>query len=213
MDRSKAADRAAGPRAAALVVQRNKLQELDLVEKARSGDLGSFSALVELHQQRAVHAANGFVGNLEDARDMAQEAFVKAYERLDGFQSESSFYTWFYRILANTCKDFLRKKKVRRAFSFWLGKEEDEEMDPVANVADTAKDAGEELVNKELGAQLNEALEKLPFRQKSVFVSRYLEGMSLEEISQSLSISVGAVKAHLWQAGQKMRIYLREGIQ
>ena len=189
-------------------VQTNKASETVLVEKARSGDVESFSALVELYQQRAVHSANALVGNLEDARDAAQEAFVKAYENLDQFKGDSKFYTWFYRILVNYCKDFLRKKKSRQTFSFWFGKEEDESMDPMMNVPDKAASPSEQLVNRELGTEVSKAMDKLPFRQKSVFVLRYLEGLSMNEIADTLHISVGAVKANLWQAGQKMRHFL-----
>ena len=190
-------------------MQDNKTNEEALVEQARRGDVQSFSALVELYQQRAVHAANGLVGNLEDARDAAQEAFVKAYENLDTFQGDSRFYTWFYRILMNCCKDFLRKKKIRQTFSFWFGKEEDESLDPMANVPDDEPDASERLLSRELGTQIAHAMETLPFRQKSVFVLRYLEGLSLSEIAVTLGISIGAVKANLWQAGHKMQVFLK----
>ncbi len=198
------------PLVAANVVEINKLQELELVEKARSGDTESFSALVELHQERAIHAANALVGNLEDARDLAQEAFVKAYENLDRFESKSRFYTWLYRILANTCKDFLRKRKLRRTFSFWFGKDEPEELDPLSLVADRSKNAEETLENRELGFAVQNAMNTLPFRQKIVFTLRYIEGLSMEEISDSLNITIGAVKANLWQAGQKMQNLLKE---
>ena len=192
------------------VVDVNKLQEIELVEKARSGDTESFSALVELHQERAIHAANALVGNMEDARDLAQEAFVKAYENLDRFESKSRFYTWLYRILANTCKDFLRKRKLRRTFSFWFGKEEDESLDPISRVADHTKNAAETLENRELGFAVQNAVNTLPFRQKLVFTLRYFEGLSLEDISDSMNITIGAVKANLWQAGQKMQGLLKE---
>lgn len=197
----------------AIVAETGKARETGFIERARGGDASSFSALVELYQARAIHTAYSLVGNFEDARDLAQEAFVKAYERLDGFQSASGFYTWFYRILVNTCKDFLRKKKVRRAVSFWLGREENEGgMDPVLNVPDRSENAQEALENRDLGRLVNEALEALPFRQKSVFTLRYLEGRSLDQISQILDISLGAVKAHLWHACRKMRSAL-EGVR
>ena len=185
--------------------------EVLLVQQAQSGDLRAFSALVELYQERAVHIAYSFLGNFEDARDMAQEAFVKAYENLDSFKEESRFYTWFYRILVNTCKDFLRKKKVRRHLSFWLNRDgAGEEIDPVMNVETHAKNAAQELVNKELGSAITGALDRLPFQQRTAFSLRYLEGLSLEEVSESMEISVGAVKATLWQAGQKMQKFLAE---
>jgi RNA polymerase sigma-70 factor, ECF subfamily len=192
------------------VDQTDKVQESELIERARSGDAGSFSALVEVHQERVIRAAYGLVGNLEDARDLAQEAFVKAYENLDRFESRSRFYTWLYRILANTCKDFLRKRKLRRTFSFWLGKEEDGELDPLSRAADRSKNASEQLENRELGYAVQNAMNTLPFRQRIVFTLRYMEGLSLEDIADSLNITIGAVKAHLWQAGQKMQELLKE---
>ena len=187
------------------------LKEAAFIEEARGGNASSFSALVELYQERAIHTANSFVGNLEDARDIAQEAFVKAYENLSRFSGQSRFYTWFYRILVNTCKDFLRKKKLRQTFSFWFSREEEEGLDPMSNIPDPSRNASDDLLNRELGGAIQGALETLPARQKSVFILRYLEGMSLNEISETLSISLGAVKANLWQAGQKMRAMLKTG--
>ena len=195
---------------AEILVDVNQAEEQKLIERAQSGDLDSFSALVLLYQERAIHAANAMIGNIEDAKDLAQEAFVKAYENLDNFKSESRFYTWFYRILTNTCKDFLRKRKFRNAFSFWFGKEEEEDIDPASRVKDPAASASEAMEHKEFGTAVQEAVDKLPFRQKGVFVLRYMEGMPLDEIAESLNITVGAVKANLWQAGQKMKVYLKD---
>lgn len=184
-------------------------KEKELVRQAREGDIQAFALLVEKYQQRAIHIANSFVGNFEDARDAAQEAFVKAYEHLASFEEHSRFYTWFYRILVNTCKDFLRKKKFRNHFSLWLGNEEGD-LAIALDIPGKAKNAGEELMNREIGAELKKSIEKLPFQQKSVFVLRYLEGLKLEEISETLGVSVGAVKAHLWQATNKMKSMLKD---
>ena len=187
------------------------IKEEALVLQARSGDLKSFSALVQNYQERAIRIAHSFVGNFEDARDMAQEAFVKAYENLDSFKEESRFYTWFYRILVNTCKDFLRKKQARRHISFGSTRDGDgEDLDPVMNVETHAKNAAQELVNKELGSAITGALDRLPFQQRTAFSLRYLEGLNLEEVSESMEVSVGTVKATLWQAGQKMQKFLAE---
>jgi RNA polymerase sigma-70 factor (ECF subfamily) len=182
------------------------VNESSLVLQAQRGDLKSFSALVEIYQGRAVTVAYSFLGNFEDARDLAQEAFIKAHEKLSSFKAESRFYTWFYRILANLCKDFLRKKKVRKAISFFAGgRDEEDGEDMFARVPSPAKNAGAILVNEELGEKIFRAMDRLPFQQKSVFALRYLDGLSMAEIAESLNISEGAVKAHLWQAGQKMK--------
>src|SRR3989338_7426035 len=134
--------------------------ENELIQQARSGDIKSFSALVEIYQERAVHIAYSFLGNFEDARDIAQEAFVKVYESLQSFKAESKFYTWFYRILVNACKDFLRKKKVRQHLSFWFKRDKEGEGDPLENITDHAKYASAELANRELGNEIFLALDR-----------------------------------------------------
>jgi len=188
-------------------VETNAMHEAWLISQARDGDISSFSALVEIYQERAVRTAYSFLGNMEDARDSAQEAFVKAYDQLPRFNADSRFYTWFYRILINCCKDFLRKKKSRPTVSFWA--REEEGMDLTETLPAKDKDAAQSLANKELGDEIYKALETLPFQQRSAFTLRYLDGLSLEEIAESMDLSVGAVKAHLWQAGQKMKKLLK----
>ncbi len=180
-------------------------QELELVRRARGKDVRAFSALVTLYQERAIHAAYSYIGNYEDARDIAQDAFIKAYDHLDGFTGGSKFYTWFYRILANTAKDFLRKKKVRQHLSFWLSPVEEGELDPMESLSRTDRTARDGMDERQIGARISAAMEALPERQRMAFSLRYLEGLALEEVAQTMAISLGAAKANLWQALQKMR--------
>lgn len=173
-----------------------ELNERELISQSLGGSLKAFSAIVEFYQERAVRLAYSFVGNWEDARDLAQEAFIKAYENLGSFKAESRFYTWLYRILANGCKDFLRKKKVRGFLSLWeeLPETPTSSPDPKASLRD-----------KELGEKIHSAIQRLPFGQRTAFSLRYVDGLALEDIAESMELTVGAVKAHLWQAGQKVR--------
>ncbi len=175
-----------------------------LAARARQGDTLAFSRLVELYEEKAIHTAYAFLGNMEDARDAAQEAFVKAYQALGSFKGNSKFSTWLIRIVVNQSKDVLRKKKTRNFFN-WIPSGEAEEKDPIQNLESKSPDSRKQLQNREIDQAVREAVEKLPGQQKSVFTLRYLEGMSLEEIAQVLDLSTGAVKAHLWQAGQKMK--------
>lgn len=179
--------------------------ERELVRRARLKDVRAFSALVVLYQERAIHSAYSFIGNYEDARDVAQEAFVKAYENLDRFNEESRFFTWLYRILANTAKDHLRKKKVRGHLTLRLGPAEEGEPDPMESLARTDTTAREKLGADEIGGGIRRAMDELPERQRLAFSLRYLDGLTLEETAQSMAISVGAAKANLWQALQKMK--------
>ena len=184
-------------------------EEERLVREAWRGNLKAFSALVEASQEKMIHTAFSFLGNMEDAEDVAQEAFVKAYRSLPSFNERSRFSTWLYRILVNHCKDFLRQKKVRQHLNTFWGRKTDEEVDPVLELAASTPSPRQELVDRELGKEIHSALDKLPLQQKSVFTLRYLEGLKLEEISGILNLSTGAVKAHLWQAAQKMKIILK----
>jgi RNA polymerase sigma-70 factor (ECF subfamily) len=183
------------------------LNESLLIEKAKKRDTAAFSALVKRHQERALHVAYSFLGNREDARDAAQEAFVKAYESLSSFKGGSQFSTWLHRILVNVCKDTLRKKIVRKNLAVTRREpDEDEEKtraeDKVASHYPSARD---QMVSRELGGAIREAMETLPPQQRSAFALRYLEGLSLAEIAETLKLSEGAVKAHVWQAAQKMQ--------
>lgn len=189
------------------------VNESTLIEQAREGDLSAFTALVDLYKERAVHIAYSFVGNFEDAKDIAQEAFIKVYDRLSSFREESRFYTWFYRILVNTCKDFLRKKKLRNTFSFWLGSSSDEALDRELEIADKAQNSRDNILSRELGSQVMKGIATLPFRQRAIFSLRYLQGLSLEEIAESTGLSLGGVKSNLWHAAQKMKNFLSRYIQ
>ena len=179
--------------------------EEGLIREARRGNAKSFSILVEAHQEKMIHAAYSFLGNVEDARDVAQEAFVKAYQNLHSFNGRSRFSTWLYRIVVNHCKDFLRRKKARPNLQSFAGRGEEEDPDPLEAVRASGRDARQELIDRELEAEIYRALDGLSTQQRSVFTLRYFEGLKLEEIAGSLNLSTGAVKAHLWQASQKMR--------
>ena len=192
-------------------MEKAAINERELVSRAQGGDLRSFSALVEKYQERAVHIAYSLVGNFEDAKDLAQESFVKAYSALQSFKGDSKFYTWFYRILANTCKDFMRKQAFKKGLVSWVRGEQDEagERDIFEGIGSEAYNGSRELLRGELREAIQKAIDSLPAQQKSVFALRYLEGLPLAEIAESLNLSEGAVKAHLWQAGQKMRKLLK----
>jgi RNA polymerase sigma-70 factor (ECF subfamily) len=188
----------------ARAVAETTADETKLVESARGGDVSSFSALVRLYADRAVRVATSLTGNRQDGEDSAQEAFVKAYQSLPSFRGTSKFYTWFYRILANVCHDHVRRNRMRGFVGFWKGGDGDRET-AVESVPSETPDAARSALDGELEEKLHAALAGLPFRQRSVFALRYLDGLSLAEIAESLGLSEGAVKAHLWQAMQKMK--------
>lgn len=114
--------------------------ELELVEASRKGDHEAFGALVKKYMPRALAFARQMTGNPDDAQDLAQDAFIKAYKALDSFKGGSSFYTWFIRILSNVCLDFLRKKTfMKKIFFFAAPDEDDEGPDAVELAPDTSR--------------------------------------------------------------------------
>ncbi len=152
--------------------------------------------------ERTTQLAYATVGNYEDAKDIAQDAFVKAHGALLRFEMKSSFSTWMYRILMNTAKDFSRKKKWKR-FLTWKDREA---MDNYfENIADPNARPGSGVMNQELGLHMTQMIKKLPFKQQWVFTLRFIEGLSLSEISEAAHISQGTVKATLHFAVQKFK--------
>lgn len=197
-----------------MVPAENRQQESELAVRAREGDVQSFGALVTLYQERSIRLAYSLLGDWEDSRDAAQEAFVKAYQALKSFKSESLFSTWFYRILVNHCRDFQRKKKVRRHLSEEVsGRGEEMENSPEERIPSSSPNPLSRALDRELEGRIREDLNSLPERQRMVFALRYFEGMTLYDISQTLAITEGAVKANLWQAGEKMKSRLSEYLE
>jgi RNA polymerase sigma-70 factor (ECF subfamily) len=181
------------------------LDETLLVSKAQAGDSAAFSELVSRYQNKIYRLAKHITQNDEDAEDVLQEAFLKAYEHLDGFQGNSKFYTWIVRIAVNEALMKLRKRKTDRSVPL-----------------DEPIDTGEEMVNREIAVWednpeqrysrqemqqiLDEAVESLKPDFRTVFALRDIEELSTEETAEALNISVPAVKSRLLRA----RLALRE---
>lgn len=180
--------------------------DADLVLEARQGSERAFSELVGRYKEKAIQMAAVTVGNYEEAKDISQEAFVKAYRALDRFELRSSFSTWFYRILMNTAKDCLRKKRWKNFLTF----RKTEEMENFFEaVADPRPAPSSNLLNAELGQKITQALNRLPLRQKWIFTLRFIEGLTLAQISEAAGVSEGTVKATLHFAAQKFKKEMR----
>ncbi len=186
--------------------------DTDLVLEFKEGREHAFDELVERHMNKAIQFAYVVVGNYEDAKDVSQEAFVKAYRSLKQFRLESKFSTWFYRVLMNAAKDFLRKRSWKR-FLKW---ERNESMERFfESVEDKRTFPGKELLGEELGRKMTCAITRLPFKQRCVFNLRFIEGLSIQEICEATDLAEGTVKATLHFAVRKFKDalnpYLAEG--
>ena len=190
--------------------------DLGLVEEAKAGDLGAFRELVEKYQQRALNVAYGLTRNKDDSEDLVQEAFLKAFKSLKSFKSQSSFYTWFYRIMVNLAVDRSRKKSNRFEFA---------EGDQAALDASAQKAGGGAGIEGLSGAvydpdrafQISEirtrifrAFDGLTEGHRSIIVLREIDGLSYDEISEALNCSKGTVMSRLHYARKKLQEALSE---
>jgi RNA polymerase sigma-70 factor, ECF subfamily len=176
-----------------------------LVEQAKAGDQQAFSALVSRYQRKIYRLAKNITRNDEDAEDVLQEAFLKAYEHLDKFEGHSKFYTWIVRIAVNEALMKLRKRRGDREVSLDepLGLGEEEVKREIAVWEDNPE---QRYSREEMQEILNEAVDGLKEDFRTVFVLRDIEEMSTEETAEVLKISIPAVKSRLLRA----RLALRE---
>ena len=179
--------------------------ELGLVLAAKKGDLEAFSELVKRYDRNIFRIAQHITHNEEDAQDVVQEAFLKAYQNLEQFQGNSKFYTWLVRIAVNEALMKLRRRRSDKTVSL----DEDvvtEEGSMPREVADWSPNPEQLYGQSELGDILKKTIQGLPPGFRTVFVLRDVEGLSTEETAEMLGLSVPAVKSRLLRA----RLQLRE---
>ena len=179
--------------------------EMALVQAAKKGDLEAFSQLVQLYDRNVFRIAQHITHNEEDAQDVVQEAFLKAYTNLDQFQGNSKFYTWLVRIAVNEALMKLRKRRTSKTVSLDDDVETEEGTMP-REVADWGPNPEQIYGQTELGDILKKTIQGLPPGFRTVFVLRDVEGLSTEETAETLGLSVPAVKSRLLRA----RLQLRE---
>jgi RNA polymerase sigma-70 factor (ECF subfamily) len=178
--------------------------ELELVNRAREGDGSAFSALIRQYEGKIFRLAMNITQNREDAEDVLQEAFLKAYEHLDQFQGNSKFYTWIVRIAVNQALMKLRKRKTDRSVS--LDEQIDTGEDTVAReIAAWDPDPEVQYSQDELNTILTEAIDGLAPIYRTVFTLRDVDGLSTEETAEALDLSVPAVKSRLLRARLQLR--------
>jgi RNA polymerase sigma-70 factor, ECF subfamily len=181
------------------------LDETTLVAQSREGDAEAYGQLVRRYQSKIFRLAQHITQNREDAEDVLQETFLKAYEHLDQFQGNSKFYTWIVRIAVNQALMKLRRRKNDKTVSM------DDAIDTgedtiVREIAAWDENPEERMSREEIGGILDSAVESLDAPYRSVFVLRDIEELSTEETAEALGLSVPAVKSRLLRA----RLQLRE---
>src|SRR6202171_6444318 len=179
--------------------------ELALVQSAKKGDVSSVEELVRRYDRNVFRIAQHITQNREDAEDVVQDAFLKAYQNLGQFQGQSKFYTWLVRIAVNEALMRLRRRRPERMFS--IDEDEKTEEDSIPReIADWSPNPEQLYTQAELKDILGKTIQGLPPGFRTVFVLRDVEGLSTEETASALELSVPAVKSRLLRA----RLQLRE---
>jgi RNA polymerase sigma factor (sigma-70 family) len=178
--------------------------DLELVEEFKQGKIEGFNELVRRYQEKVYWIARRVIGNHDDADDIVQDIFVRVYGALENFRSESKFYTWLYRIAMNLSLNALRKKKIKTFIRY---------DDLVEQLDEGRVHADEHILKQEYQTVLEKAIERLPAKQKIVFIMRYYDEMPYEEMAKVLKKSVGGLKANYFFAFQKIQKYVRKEME
>jgi len=184
------------------------LDEQILIEKLKQGDEAAFKEVVETWQNMVYNTALGILQNAEDAEDVAQEAFVQAFESIKTFKAESKFSTWLYRITISKALDHLRRKKRKKRFAY-LQSLFGVDSEAIAEKPDF-NHPGVALDNKERAAVLFKAINQLPENQKIAFTLHKLEGLSYHEISEVMKTSLSSVESLMHRAKTNLRKWLEK---
>ena len=190
----------------------SRAPETELIRAAQAGNRAAFDALVRQYENQVLRLALHLTGSEQDAEDIYQEAFLKAYRYLGNFRFECSFYTWIYRIVTNLCLDQLRRRKTRREDQAVIVDHSGDEIDILASVSDdrSFSNPARELDRKVLGAHIQEALGKLTPRERMVFELKHYQGLRLRTIGEMLSTTEETAKNTLFRATKKLRSQLAD---
>ncbi len=170
----------------------------ELVKRVQKGDKGAFDLLVLKYEQKIVNLVMRYVRDPEQALDISQEAFIKAYRALPRFRGDSAFYTWLYRIAVNTAKNYLAAQR-RRPMDIELDLQDQEQYGLHAKLKET--DTPEAVsMSDEMRETLERAIEALPDDLRTAIILRELDGMSYEEIAQTMDCPVGTVRSRIFRA-------------
>jgi RNA polymerase sigma-70 factor (ECF subfamily) len=193
-----------GQRASISTHGRDPVDDRELVAAAQRGDRDAFKTLFERTHRRAYALALGVVRHPDDALDVVQDAFIKAHKHLDKFEGNASFYTWLYRIVMNLAIDHLRKHRKVQPVELDETRLEAEGDEPLLPRI-LGGNPGQALIDKQIRARIDLALDQLSENHRAVLVMRELEGLSYEDMAQAMSCSKGTIMSRLFHARRNMQ--------
>lgn len=180
-----------------------------VVQRVQAGNVGAFDQLVQRYREHIFSVVYNMTSNREDASDLTQETFIKAFQAIGRFRGKSAFFTWIYRIAINTTVTFLKKRNRRRFISYEKIDEEVSNNELVERL--TASNRSEKgVLIGELQEKLNDALQKLSFKHRTVVILHEIEGLEHTEIAEITKASVGTVRSRLHYAKQQLQTYLQD---
>jgi len=183
--------------------------DVHLVEMVKEGHANAFNTLVNRYRERVFNVVYNMTSNREDASDITQEVFVKAFQNIHRFRQKSTFFTWLYRIAVNTAISFIKKARNRQYFSL-ENLEEEGVSGKLAEILSSKKHSRRSLMMRELQEKLNEALQKLSVKHRTTIVLYEIEGLSHKEIGNILKCSEGTVRSRLHYAKNELQNYLQD---
>jgi RNA polymerase sigma-70 factor (ECF subfamily) len=179
--------------AGAAAVMESQPTERQLLERVRRGDRKAYQGIVQSYMRTAYYIALGFVHNQQDALDLSQDAFVRAFRRIKLYDPDKRFFPWFYRLLKNLCLDHIKKRRRRREI-------------PLEEVVVFKPDRED----RELKAALWKGLEELPFEQREIIILRYFRQYSYQEIAEMTGKPMGTVMSSLFYAKKKLKDIMKK---
>jgi len=176
------------PKDRIVMTENRPLSESEVIKQVKKGNTEAYQVIVERYMQRAYYIAFGFVRNSQDAMDISQESFIKAFRKIKRFDSEKSFFPWFYKLLKNLCLDHIKRRSRVQEIPL-----------------DEARVLKEEREDREMKEILWRGIEGLPFEQKEVIILRYFQEFSYQEIAEITARPVGTVMSSLYYAKKRLR--------
>jgi RNA polymerase sigma-70 factor (ECF subfamily) len=187
------------------------VSELDLVRRCQAGDTEAFDELVTRYRTRVFSMIYNMVHSEQDAWDLAQDSFLKAWKSIKRFRGRSSFYTWIYRIVMNVTIDWLRKKHVKGAGTEFDDAIQLREVDPASKTVPKTEALPYETMERgEIRVRIDQAIAQLSPEQRAVILMKEIEGMQYHEIAEAVGCSIGTVMSRLFYARKKLQNLLRD---
>jgi RNA polymerase sigma-70 factor (ECF subfamily) len=189
-------------------ISESKSEDMRLIKQALGGKQDAYERLVKKYSGYTRNLIYRMITNREDVEDLTQEAFIKAFNSLDKFDSQFAFSTWLYKIATNNCIDYIRKRKLN---TYSIDKDISTDDDDMKfEIPDSNYLPDKDIIDDERKKIIAKAIDKLPLRYKKVILMRHKDDMEYEEIAKKLKLPIGTVKAHIFRGRELLNKYLKD---